>query len=400
MPQTMAQLDPLLKEVYEGSLNDQLNDDTTAYSRLQTSGKGVADNPFGGKYVQFAIHTGRNQGIGARNENEALPDAGRQKTNYGRQNLKYQYAGIEITGQVWALATKNYQVFADAVDLEINRIKDDLSKDRNRQFFGNGNGRIATVVSVAGQVITVDSLQYVQDDMILDVVVAANGTSHGTKVVISAINETTKAITVVGTLSGVVAGDILVRNGSWNREWTGLGAIISDTSSLYGINPATERVWKSHVIAHNTTINEVVLKRMADRIKRAGGKTTVMWTTPGVERAYWQLLAGSRRFVNPKTYEGGYTGVEFMAGNAGAIPMITDTDAPAGQAIFLNEKDIKLFRDKGFSFMDRDGSMWTRKINSAGRFDAYLADLYEYSELGARRRNTHGVVTGITEDQD
>lgn len=400
MPQSMAQLDPLLKEVYESTLNKQLNDDTTAYTRLKSTGKGVADNPYGGKYVQFAIHTGRNQGIGARSENEALPDAGRQKTAYGRMNLKYQYAGIEITGQVFAMATKNYQVFSDAVDLEISRIKDDLSKDRNRQYFGSGNGRVATVVSVAAQVITLDSLQYVQDDMVLDVVVAATGTSHGTKVTITAINETTKAITVSGTLSGVIAGDIIVRTGSWNREWTGLDAIISDTSTLYGINPSTERVWKSHVIAHNAAISEAVLKRMADRIKRAGGKTTVMWTTPGVERAYWQLLAGARRFVNPKEYAGGYTGVSFDAGNAGAIPMITDVDAPAGKAIFLNEKEINLYRDKEFSFIDRDGSMWQRKITSAGRFDAYLADLYEYSELGTHRRNTHGVVTGITEDAE
>lgn len=398
--QTMAALEPLLKEVYEGSLNSQLNDETTAYSRLNSTGKGVKDEPYGGKYVQFAIHTGRNQGIGARNELEALPDAGKQKTTYGRTNLKYQYAGIEITGQIFAMATKSYQTFADAVDLEINRIKDDLSKDRNRQYFGNGNGRVATVVSVLGQVITVDSLQHVQDDEILDVVIPATGVSHGTKVVVTAIDDAAKTVTVSGTLSGVVAGDILVRTGSWNREWTGLDAIISASSTLYGINPATERTWRSHVIAHNSTITEVVLKRMADRIKRSGGKTTVMWTTPGVERAYWQLLAAQRQFPNPKTYEGGYSGVEFMAGSAGKIPMITDIDAPAGKAIFLNEKEINLYRPAGFKFMDRDGSMWTRKINSSGRYDAYLADLYEYSDIATHRRNTHGVVTGITEDAD
>jgi hypothetical protein len=396
----MALLDPLLKEVYESTLNKQLNDETTAYTRLKSTKKGVADNPYGGKYVQFAIHTGRNQGIGARSENEALPDAGRQKTAYGRLNLKYQYAGIEITGQVFAMATKNYQAFSDAVDLEISRIKDDLSKDRNRQYFGNGNGRIATVVSWTAQTVTVDSLQYIQDDEIFDIVIAASGTARGTKLTITGINETTKVITFTGTVTGAIAGDILVRWGSWNREWTGIDAIISDTSTLYNINPSTERTWKSHVIAHNAAINEVVLKRMADRIKRAGGKTTVMWTTPGVERAYWQLLSGSRRFVDAKTYTGGYTGVEFNAGNSGAIPMITDIDAPSGKAIFLNENEIKLYRDKEFSFIDRDGSMWQRKITSAGRFDAYIADLYEYSELGTHRRNTHGVVTGITEDQD
>jgi hypothetical protein len=48
--------------------------------------------------------------------------------------------------------------------------------------------------------------------------------------------------------------------------------------------------------------------------------------------------------------------------------------------------------------MDRDGSMWKQKTDASGRYDAYLASLYEYSELGTHRRNTHGVITGITED--
>lgn len=398
MPQTMAQLAPILKEVYEGTLNEQLNAETRAYTRLQSTAKGVADKPMGGKYVNFAIHTGRNSGIGARNEMEALPTAGRQITNEATLGLKYQYAGIELSGQTFELATKNYQTFADAVDLEMSRIKDDLGKDRNRQYFGNGNGRVATVVSVASQVITFDTIQHIQDEEVLDIVVAATGVSHGSAVVVSAVNETTNAVTVTGTLSGVVAGDIAVRKGSWNREWTGLDAMISDTSVLYGLDPATTRVWKSSVMAVNGSLTEAIWKRMADRISRQGGKTTVMLTTPGVERAYWQLLAASRRFVNPKDYAGGYTGLEFNAGSSGAIPIITDIDAPAGKTYFVNEKDIKMYRPHGFKFMDRDGSMWKQKTDANGRYDAYLATLYEYSELGLNRRNSHGVCTGITED--
>lgn len=400
MGQTMAQLAPILKEVYEGTLNEQLNGETRAYTRLNSTAKGVADKPMGGKYVNFAIHTGRNSGIGARNEMEALPEAGRQQTAEATMNLKYQYGAIELSGQTFELATKSYQTFADAVDLEMSRIKDDLSKDRNRQYFGNGSGKVATVVSVLGQVITFDTIQHIQDEEVLDIVVAATGVSHGTKVMVTAVNESTKAVTVSGTLSGVVAGDIAVRAGSWNREWTGLDAIISDTSTLYGVDPNVTRVWKSHVTALNGQLTEAVWKRMADKISRAGGKTTVMWTTPGVERAYWQLLAGQRRFVNPKDYAGGYTGLEFNAGSSGAIPILTDWDAPAGKSYFVNEKDINMYRPHGFKFMDRDGSMWTQKRDNSGTYDAYTARLYEYSELGTHRRNTHGVVTGITEDAE
>jgi hypothetical protein len=398
MPQNMTTMAPILKEVYEGSLNDQLNNETYSYNRLLSKSNGIGTKPMGGKYVEFAIHTGRNSGIGARNELEALPNAGKQSAKAATLNLKYQYAGIELSGQTFELATKDYQTFANAVDMEMERIKDDLAKDRNRQYFGNGNGRVATVTAVSGQDITFDSIQHIQDSEVLDIVIAATGVSHGTAVVVSVVNETTNVVTVTGTLSGVIAGDIAVRTGSWNREWTGLDAIISDTTTLYGLAPATTRVWKSHVTALNGAISEAVMKRLNDRITRAGGKTTAIITTPGVERAYWQLLAASRRFVDPKTYAGGYTGVEFNAGSSGPIPILTDIDAPAGKAYFLNEKEINLYRPHGFKFMDRDGSMWKQKTDASGRYDAYLASLYEYSELGTHRRNTHGVITGITED--
>lgn len=398
MPQSMATMSGILKEVYEGSLNDQLNDESYSYNRLLSKSNGIGSKPMGGKYVEFAIHTGRNNGIGARNELEALPTAGKQSAKVATLNLKYQYAGIEVSGQVFELATKDYQTFANAVDLEMDRIKIDLAKDRNRQYFGNGNGKVATVTAVSGNNITFDTIQHIQDDEKLDIVVAATGVSHGTAVTVTSVNESTNVVGVTGTLSGVVAGDIAVRTGSWGREWTGLDAIVSDTSVLYGLDPATTRVWKSAVMSGVGTLSEAVMKRLNDRITRQGGKVTAIITTPGVERAYWQLLAASRRFVDPKTYAGGYTGVEFNAGSSGPIPILTDIDAPSGKAYFLNEKEINLYRPHGFKFMDRDGSMWKQKTDAAGRYDAYLATLYEYSEIGTHRRNTHGLMSGITED--
>lgn len=398
MPQTMAQLTPILKEVYEGTLNDQLNSETRAYNRIKSTSKGTNTTQAGGKYVEFAIHTGRNSGIGARNEMEALPDAGRQITNEGRIGLRFQYGGIELSGQTFGLANEKYQAFTDAVEMEVNRIKDDLGKDRNRQFFGDGSGRVATVVSQTGQNIVFDSIQHIQDEEVLDIVVRATGVSHGTKVTVSAVNEATNTVTVVGTLSGVVAGDIAVRTGSWNREWTGLGAIIDDTKPLYNIDPATTRVWKSVVKGSVGSLSEIAMKRMTDAISRNGGKTSIIWTTPDIERQYWQLLSQQRRQVNTTKFTGGFTGLEFNAGSAGSIPLLTDIDATQGEMLFVNEDQIKMYRPHGFKFMDRDGSMWKQKYANGARYDAYLAQLYEYSELGTHRRNTHGKLTGITPD--
>jgi hypothetical protein len=397
----MANLDPILKEVYQGSLNEQLNNDTLSYNRITSSSNGTGTLPYGGKYVVFPIETSRNSGIGARNEGEVLPNAGKQGTARAQLGLKYQYGAIELNGQTFELATKDYQSFADAMEMEVSGIKEDLTKDRNRQYFGNGNGRIATVVSVAGQVITVDNVQHVQDDELLDIQTGATATVRQPNIRVTTADTVANTVTVTGTLTGVAAGDILVRQGSFGREWTGLAAIVDDTSTLYGINPATQRVWKAEKNTQggtSTALSEATFMRMADRLRRNGTKATVILTTLGVQRAYWQLLTQQRRFTDTKTFAGGYTGLEFNAGSSGSLPMIADIDAPASTAYFVNEKAINLYRPHEFKFMDRDGSMWKQKVDASGRYDAYVASLYEYSELGTTRRNSHGVVTNITED--
>lgn len=401
MPQNMTNLDPILKEVYTKSLNEQLNNETRALNRINSTSDGTASDPYGGKYVVFPLHTSRNSGIGARNENEALPNAGFQGTARATLKLKNQYGALELSGQTFELATKEYQSFANAVDLEMENLKEDLSKDRNRQYFGNGNGRVATVVSVTGQVITVDSINFVQDNEVLDAVTTA-GVLHGTAgLVVTSVDTVNNTVTVTGTVTGIVAGDILVRTGNFGREWTGLTAMIDNASTLYGINPANTRVWKSEVNnqgGSSTALSEATFMRMVDRIYRNGAKPTVILTTLGVQRAYWLLLSQQRRFTDTKDFAGGYKGLEFNAGSTGSLPMIADIDAPASTALFVNEKAIQMYRPHGFKFIDRDGSMWKQKVDSSGRYDAYVAQMYEYSELGTTRRNSHGIVTNITED--
>lgn len=406
MPQTMAQLEPMLKTVYEGSLEKQMQDKNLAYNRISSSSGGAkfTTDHTGGKYVEFAIHITRNNGIGARNENEALPNAGSQGTANARMRMRHQYGAIEITGQVFDLATKDYQTFANAVDLEIDRLKDDLAKDRNRQFFGNGSGKIAAITAVAaGQVLTLDNLQYIQEEMLLDAVVATTGAVHASGIKILSIDEETKKVTMTGTLSAIVAGDILVRKGSWNREWTGLGAIIDDKSTLYDLNPSTTSLWKAHVNNQGgtaTALNEAVWMRMADKIGKSGGKISAMYTSRGVQRAYWQLLAGQRRFMNTQELKGGYKSLQFDAGSEGSINMLVDDDAPKGTCIFVDESKLKVYRPHAFKFMDRQGSMWKMKSDANGDYDTYVARMAEYSEIGTRRRNTHGIVRNIVEDSE
>jgi hypothetical protein len=395
--------------VYEGKLRKQFNDEVVLLKRIQRNGGGsTITNTVGGKYVTFPIHVYRNNGIGARREGENLPVAGNQGTAPVQVKLKYQYGSVALSGQSLRLVDKDFQSFISALDLEMNGLKTDLAKDLNRQIYGAGNGVIATVSTVGANVTaTVTSgIQNVQVQEIVDVYVpatlAADGAPAATGVTVTAVDVAAGTITVSPSVTWA-AGHVLVRTGSANREWTGLGAIVQNSGILYNVDPATYPVWKSVVDngtppGTNRPLSESAMIRNVHAVRTNGGKTSLLLSSLGVQRAYWNLLVQARRFSNTKEFTGGYTGLVFTT-DQGEVPMVADIDCPYNRLYGLSEENIRLYRDADWEWMDYDGSMWDRLPGSvAGTIkDAYGATMFQYSELGTDRRNAHFVMNDITE---
>lgn len=393
MPATMTTISAITKELYEGTLQKQLNSETVALKRLEKTSEGVTSE-VGGKYVTFPIHTKRNAGIGARNESEALPTAGQQSTASARVGLKHLYGRVQLTGQTLELAKSNPQAFISALDLEMNGLKDDLKVDQNRQVYGNGIGGVASITAaVTAATFTIAHDTWLQLGMMVDITDSTGVTIKASNREVTAITST--SVTISGANVAVVVGDLITRTNSSTKEWTGLASIVNSTGTLYNINPATEPVWTANVDANggvNRALSEGLMILMTDTIRKRGGKTTVIFQNLGVRRAYFNLLTQQRRFTNTKDFGGGFTGLSFTT-DEGDVPVVVDTLAPPNTQYFINEKMLKWYRESDWSFMDRDGNMWQRVIG----FDAYEATMYQYSELGTHRRNTHGVIRDITE---
>lgn len=402
MPASLATLSAMTKEIYEGTLNYQLNDEVKTLKRIERTSDGVGED-VGGKYVVFPIHTRRNQGIGARNELELLPLPGQQGTAAGRVGLKYLYGGIELSGQAMKLAKTKPQSFIAALDLEMQGLKRDLKKDLNRQVYGDGTGLVAraTAAQAGVNTFTVGWAGWIQDGMQVDLIdgtTLANASptvKASNRQVTAVVPGAPGTVTINGAVVTTAIGDILVRTGNVKREWTGLAAIITNTGLLYNIDPTVEGVWKAEVDSNagvNRALSEGLMINMIDRISTNGGNTTVIFQSLGVRRAYFNLLVQQRRFTNTQKFEGGFSGLAFTT-DEGDIPVVQDIDCPPNTQYFLNEKELKLYREGDWSFMDEDGSIWNRKEG----FDAYNARMFQYSELGTHRRNTHGVIRDIIE---
>lgn len=389
-----------IKLVY-GDLHEQLYNKTPALQLIESSAANLTRN---GKEVVFDTHIGRNQGIGARNVREILPTAGAQKYKQAHLYLTNLYGAIEVDGQLFEQAAEDYQAFINVVDAEIQGLKRDMAVDLNRQVYGDGTGTIGVVVDVTNQVIEVDDTHWFQEGMILDAVVVstgakANGAGH---LEVTSIDDTASTVTVTGTIGqDVVADTVLVRasNGanSFGKEWQGLAAIVDDTSVLHEIDPYEYPSWKATVDSLGTsgnpgTLTELDLINLVQKVDRKGGDVDVMLASPGVYNAYWNLLQGFRQFTNTASLTGGQRSFTFEALGK-PIRFVSDYAAPKGYLYALSSKEIVLNRKKDWSWMDRDGSMWSRVADT----DAYEARYFQYSQLGTYRRNAHAVLSNIAE---
>lgn len=405
MPATLTSITPYLKEVYQGRIRKQLNDEVTTLKRITRSNAGVT-NETGGKYVTFPIHTRRNSGIGSRFEMEALPAAGQQGHAAARVGLKYAYGSIQLTEQSISLSDSDPKAFAKALDNEIEGLKNDLRKDLNRQLYGTGDGRVALITGVnAGAVIPVADARLVQIGMIVSTQTGTtvdNVTLEVTAVSLAAGANTVTVTPAPGTATANL--DIMVRKGSGvaasgNRELTGFAAIIAASGNLYNIDPAVEPEWTAEVSSNGGTpraVSEGLMTQMVDRIRTRGGKTTVIFQSLGVRRAYANLLMQTRSTVNTQSFTGGFSGLAFTTDN-GEIPVVADVDAPLSKQWFVNEDSLTYYRDEEWHWLDRDGSMWKQVRDTNGDYDAWYARMAEYHELGCDRRNSNGLIDDLQE---
>lgn len=404
MTATRTTVDGILKEIYEGDVNDALNEEEVTSRRLEKTSEGVIDT-VGGKQVVFPVRHRRNSGISYRAENTQLAAAGRQGYIAATEDLKYGYGRFSITGPTMELAETNQQAFMSALDGEMDGLKGDASRDRNRIIYGHAanatndtTGILAKVtVGATSATQTVDNTQPFDIGMVVDLVVESTGTAiaSGTGLSITAIDDSASTITLSGSVTTLTTTAV-VRTGNYGEEPYGLSTLVGASGTVHGINSATagNEFWRSIVDSSTTTLTENAMISVCDQIRRragGGGRPTAIFCSLGVRRAYYGLMQSLRRYNEPKTFEGGLVGLSFNHGKE--IPVVEDVDCPKKSMYFLNEKSIKIYRRKDWYFEDSDGAILKWDDN----YDRFQGLLKCYWQMATGMRNNHGVMTNITE---
>lgn len=158
-------------------------------------------------------------------------------------------------------AANGRNAFLDATELVVQNMRASISKKLEIELF-YGQAGIGTVASKSGQVLTISTAEWAPgiwagaENMYVNIT-AANGTTvrdggqnyGGTTndaFKITAVDVGAKTITVVGTVTDVVATDIIWFAGARGSEMAGIHKVVSNTGNLFGIDASVYSMWKGN----------------------------------------------------------------------------------------------------------------------------------------------------------
>lgn len=405
---TLTTLSNIMKNFYLGPIQSQLNNEILVQQLLGWT----AENLEGLKAV-LPLHSARSGAVGSRGELENLPASGSQGFSQATYDLAYHYGMVQVSGQAIAKTASQAGAFFQAMKVELDGIRDDLAMNFARQIYGTGDAIVANLPgNTVSNVVTLSSAEPILKGFIyvnqqIDLGTTANPQSIAANVTVTDVDPSGPNFTVSGAAITPTASTKVFVQGSAgpsttyvNREMdAGLQKVISTSANTVGtINGAAagSKFWQN--IANNTggAISLSTLMKVWNQAYAAGAKSDGIKaiTSLGLTRALFETsdFKSLVQFINQTAFAGGFSEISFSA-NGAPIKLYPDRHAPWGQVLGLDTKHIKLFSPADWDFLSRDG-LTVRWVSGV---DAYQAGLFRYANMGVDRRNTHFVVSGLTD---
>ncbi len=398
--QTLAALDPVLKDIYGPKVIDQLNNEIMVFQLL-----GLTDENLVGRDIILGLHTSRSGGVGARDEGDNLPVASAQSYKKAIFNLKYLYGRGQVTGPAIVRTRDQIGSMVSAIRDEMTRIRDDLLLDVARQTYSDGSGTIAqagTTTASNNVVLASDEAirkGFLYVNQLVDIGTAANPVAIAGAVQITDVNLANKTITITGSAVTTssshfvsVAGSRRTSDGS-SKELDGLLELVNPTPGVTvgGIDPtaAGNGFW-DNMRDSSGTLSLDNLRKWTNMVRVAGGQLGTAVMSFGVQRQVANLMNTNVRLTGEQVTKlvGGFQSVDFDG-----YPFVADRLAPFGKLLFLDKRFLKAYSPMDWQFLDQDGHALKWVIGK----DAYEFALARYANFGISRRNTHFIATGISD---
>lgn len=396
MSANMTTLAGILKRIQGGEVVAQQNLKHFSYDEIAKSSKKYN---VGGAGFYGAINDYGNESVGAINETEQFRTIDNEHYQQYNVSAKIQVAPVQVTGLLAKAADDNEEAFADAVLRETEQAKERLLKDLNRQFFGQGTGKLCSpsgsVASTATS-FSVSSAQYVRTNMVVDIFTGTTKTV--TSIRINSVDKVNNVVYLATSLGAVLNATMEVVKehirdsaATDGKEFMGLEGIVDDStllSTFQGLDAVNTREWEAiRTDASSGNLTSDLMQRLLDDISTLGGEeadTIIMHRKQ--RRKYLDIVVPEKRFQD-LSMDAGYQKLSFNGKE-----LVLDIDCQDDHVYAIRKPRIMRFEVAPLAMGNLDGSdTWLRATN----YDQFQAYWRMYGNFGTDKRNSHGKIVNL-----
>lgn len=290
-----------------------------------------------------------------------------------------------------------------------------ISNKLNRQFWGDGSGRLAQVESLNTNDTTVQvdnryfgqdangytlAHQYLDEGMSIDIYDSA-GNLEVEDVEISTLaddGDGTSTMTMASNVTCSANAEIFDHDTYAATQAAGTGVpqglrgIVATADPYTGITQTyfqnIQRSANSWAQAYEENMGSVAITnakilKTIHKVERYG-RVKVIITNDIIWRAYYEQLEQDKTMPNEPAFWGGTSGISFYGGKGGKLPIIFDEDCPDGDMYFLDSNFLQVYapQTNGMAWLPGDnGNVLTRVQGK----DEWIANLVWYYNFGTEK---------------
>lgn len=423
----IASVNEALKIVFNEPFFENVVADSEFGDAFEEGGDIKYDETTGGRYVENLHELAWPAGVGARLENDYIPQADGAEYENSRVFLKRVMGTVSMTSAVMDRVRSQDGAYLDYMERALPSLQKRVTTERDRMLIGYGYAIKAQVASisayntpVAGQFTVVmknaigisgyeePALQFLRGErnvftasLAAPITLDNAGTDQSARV--KNVQVRTNTITYEGSLAlhDAINIDDYVGPGdnagysfpagdpAETKEITGMLAAVDDgdiVATYMNIPREGNEYWQGNMIdsqdnGFDGTLTEDLLTFADDEnFVIGGGVIDLFLCNRSAERAYWKSLKVDRVLNDPRNYDGGKDKV-YIRLNGRQLELKVARKLPPQIAFGLTRDTFKCFRLKEWFWDDKTGAIWNRVVDSVGYKSAYFATGYFWEEF-------------------
>jgi hypothetical protein len=391
----------ILKRQYDDYVEIQQN---LKHHTLDEFAKSLSKYSPAGEGFFGAIDDYGNESIGAINEEEQFRTIDSEHYLQWKVSPKIMVAPIQFSGLVAKAADSDVEAFAAAVVDALDKARERLLKDENRQFFGYGQGVLsspAQAVASAATSFTVSSAQYFRANQVIDVFTSTGGSSVATALRIQDVDKINNVLIFANPVAITLAStNVIVKQNILSstppadgKELMGLRGIVDDGTDLstfqnISYSSTVNLIWSGRRInASSANLSADLMQRLIDDVRvRGGDEPDSLIMHPLQRRSYLNLVVPQKRYMDGKM-DTGYKELEFNG-----LSMMIDEDCQNDTLYALKKSLIRKFELSPMEMGTHDGSDVFLRLSNYDQFQAYWR---HYVNMGTSKRAAHGKIVSL-----